>query len=75
MGVLWGFAVIRVLSDSESLRSYLFNKLISNFMLQEAGNCTLITWRAKLKCGPITTGEITDIRLLDELYVNNKFSA
>ena len=41
-------------------------------MLQEAGNCTLITWRAKLKCGPITTGEITDIRLLDELYVNNK---
>ena len=42
-------------------------------MLQEAGNCTLITWRAKLKCGPITTGEITDIRLLDELYVNKKF--
>ena len=44
-------------------------------MLQEAGYCTLITWRATVKCGPITTGEITDIRLLDELYVNNKFSA
>ena len=25
----------------------------------------------KIKGGPITTGEITDIRLLDELYVNN----
>ena len=44
-------------------------------MLQEAGYCMLITWRATIKCGPTTTGEITDIRLLDELYVNNKFSA
>ena len=25
----------------------------------------------KIKGGPITTVEITDIRLLDELYVNN----
>ena len=24
----------------------------------------------KIKCGPITTQEITDIRLLEELYAN-----
>ena len=41
---LWGSRDSR-----ESLRSRLFNKLISNFMLQEASYCTLITWKGKNK--------------------------
>ena len=32
----------------------------------------LVTCKQKIKCGTIRTRELTGIRLLDELYVNNK---
>ena len=44
-------------------------------MLQKRVTACWSRGSAKIEYGPITTGEITDIRLWDELYVTSNFCA